>query len=65
MLHYPIQSGDQRDVRGVRMPEADEIRMNPWVLWRPELPQQRPVLSVAELAECRCPGLCNRDHVNE
>ncbi len=31
--------------------------------WRPELEPQR--LSVAELAECLRPDLCNRDHANE
>ena len=44
-------------------PEA--ARMNPWLLWRPEEPATSEVLSVAELAECACPDLCNRDHVNE
>ncbi len=40
-------------------------RMNPWLLWRPERPQAPQVLTVAELAECRCPDICNRDHANE
>ncbi len=44
---------------------ADEVRMNPWLLWRPEGPSAPQVLTSAELDECRCPGLCNRDHVNE
>jgi hypothetical protein len=39
--------------------------MNPWLLWRPDRPRPRQVLSVAELDECRCPELCNRDHANE
>ena len=39
--------------------------VNPWQLWNPQVPAQQPVLSVAELSECRCPDLCNRDHVNE
>lgn len=38
---------------------------NPWLLWRPEVPQRPDVLSVAEMAECLCPDLCNRDHANE
>ncbi len=42
-----------------------DARVNPWLLWRPELPVQPAVLSVAELAECRCPDLCDRDHANE
>jgi hypothetical protein len=39
--------------------------MNPWLLWRPEAPASPEVLTVAEMAECVCPDLCNRDHVNE
>jgi hypothetical protein len=47
-------------------PDDMSIRMNPWLLWRPEVPaRQREILSVAELAECRCPELCDRDHANE
>ena len=39
---------------------------NPWLEWRPELPQEEPQrLTVAELAECGCPDLCDRDHENE
>jgi hypothetical protein len=40
-------------------------RSNPWLLWRPELPHEPQRLTVAELAECRCPDLCDRDHANE
>lgn len=43
----------------------DDVRMNPWLLWRPEEPLSPQVLTVAETAECVCPDLCNRDHVNE
>lgn len=39
--------------------------VNPWQLWSAGVSAEQPVLSVAELAECRCPDLCNRDHVNE
>ena len=39
--------------------------MNPWLLWRPEGPARQQVLSVAELSECTCPELCDRDHANE
>ncbi|MCV0402575.1 MAG: hypothetical protein K5924_02565 [Chloroflexi bacterium] len=46
-------------------PTADRARLNPWLLWRPEQPAQPNVLSVAELAECHCPDLCDRDHANE
>ncbi|MGH2429019.1 MAG: hypothetical protein ACRDGV_09080 [Candidatus Limnocylindria bacterium] len=38
---------------------------NPWLLWRPDAPVERQVLTVAELAECLCPDLCDRDHANE
>ena len=54
----PIQDGSSRDV-------AEAARMNPWLLWRPESRPAEAVLTVAELAECRCPDLCNRDHDNE
>ena len=53
----PIQGGS-RDFAGA-------ARVNPWLLWRPESPAGEPVLTVAELAECGCPDLCNRDHDNE
>ncbi|MBA2266207.1 MAG: hypothetical protein H0W17_07425 [Chloroflexi bacterium] len=39
--------------------------VNPWLRWSVETPTERQVLSVAELAECRCPDLCDRDHANE
>ncbi|MEO8510513.1 MAG: hypothetical protein ABI534_04645 [Chloroflexota bacterium] len=38
---------------------------NPWLTWSIETPDVRPVLSSAEMAECRCPDLCDRDHANE
>lgn len=44
---------------------AGHARLNPWLLWRPERPQAPAVLTVAELAECRCPDICDRDHANE
>lgn len=41
-------------------------RAKAWLQWRPELPDAEPQrLSVAELAECLCPDLCDRDHQNE
>jgi hypothetical protein len=40
-------------------------RENPRLIWRPELPDEGETLSVAELAECCCPDLCDRDHANE
>lgn len=38
---------------------------NPWLIWRVESPGDSETLSIAELAECRCPDLCDRDHANE
>jgi hypothetical protein len=38
---------------------------NPWLLWRTDVPAGPERLTVAELAECRCPDLCDRDHDNE
>jgi hypothetical protein len=43
----------------------EAARLNPWLRWRSERPARRHVLSVAELAECTCPELCDRDHANE
>jgi hypothetical protein len=50
--------------RSVR-PTPAPARVNPWLLWRIEDPPEPQVRSVAELAECRCPDLCDRDHFNE
>jgi hypothetical protein len=44
---------------------VEAARLNPWLRWRPEAPARPHVLSVAELAECTCPDLCDRDHPNE
>ncbi len=38
---------------------------NSWLQWSPELVEEPQRLSVAELAECMCPDLCDRDHPNE
>lgn len=68
MLPYTITNSRSRSdatQRNVRTDVAGRARLNPWLLWRPERPQQQPVLTVAELAECRCPDICNRDHANE
>ena len=51
--------------RSARRPSAADAALNPWLLWRIDTPREREVLSVAELAECHCPDLCNRDHENE
>ena len=48
-----------------RMPSAPSGDLNPWLLWRPETPTEPELLTVAELAECHCPELCDRDHDNE
>ncbi len=45
-------------------PSADEIRLT-WLSWRPESAREQQILTVAELSECRCPELCDRDHPNE
>ena len=45
--------------------QADRARISPWLNWRPKNRRPVPVLSIAELAECTCPDLCDRDHPNE
>lgn len=46
-------------------PTPEQADLNPWLLWRIEEAGEPERLSIAELAECRCPDLCDRDHVNE
>lgn len=46
-------------------PASPDPVSNPWLQWRTERPEERTVLSSAELAECRCPDFCDRDHGNE
>jgi hypothetical protein len=48
-------------------PTATPVRAddNPWLLWRPAAPAEAARLTIAELAECHCPELCDRDHDNE
>jgi hypothetical protein len=62
---YTTRPSGQRPRAGSRTIDAGDARMNPWLLWRPEGPSTPQVLTSAEMDECRCPGLCNRDHVNE
>jgi hypothetical protein len=62
---YTVRHREPPAARTQRPIEAGEAGMNPWLLWRPDGPRERELLSVAELAECACPDLCNRDHVNE
>lgn len=38
---------------------------DPWLSWRIATHEDPEPLSVAELADCRCPDLCDRDHANE
>jgi hypothetical protein len=40
-------------------------RASAWLQWRPEVPEEPQRLTVAELAECLCPDICDRDHPNE
>ena len=46
-------------------PTPDQDSVNPWLLWRIQDADEPQVLSIAEMAECRCPDLCDRDHVYE
>jgi hypothetical protein len=54
-----------RRLRADRSVDVDPARISPWLNWRPKNRRPMPVLSVAELAECTCPDLCDRDHPNE
>ena len=36
-----------------------------WRRWRVRRPQEPELLTSAELAECTCPDLCQRDHGND
>ena len=47
-----------------RPTQSPEI-VDAWLLWRAGTPTESGILSVAELAECRCPDICDRDHENE
>lgn len=47
------------------LPPTGMAPTNPWLLWRPEMPAEPERLTVAELAECCCPELCDRDHDND
>jgi hypothetical protein len=51
-------------IRSTRRATHD-ASVDPWLLWSIETPGEREVLSVAQMAECRCPDLCDRDHANE
>ena len=61
MYTTTVTTTPRRPVR----PTPDQASVNPWLLWRTEAPSEPQVLSIAELAECRCPDLCDRDHGND
>jgi hypothetical protein len=69
MLHDTYRySGLESSLRGTdrtRWVDPEHVRLNPWLRWRPERPAALHVLTVADLAECHCPDLCNRDHGND
>jgi hypothetical protein len=44
---------------------AVNVLFNPWLHWRLATESEPQVLTVAELADCHCPDLCDRDHGNE
>lgn len=50
---------------GMRSSTRQAEWANSWLRWRPERPEETQRLTVAELSECRCPDLCERDHQNE
>ena len=50
----------ETQAQGRPLPATD-----PWLQWNVERPPEYQVLSIAELAECACPELCDRDHANE
>ena len=52
-------------VNRAQRPADGPATINPWLLWTVEMPAAREILSVAEMAECCCPDLCDRDHANE
>lgn len=61
MYTTTVSSPSRRTVR----PTPDQAAINPWLLWRIEDSSEPQALSIAEMAECSCPDLCDRDHVYE
>ena len=49
----------------LRTPATSRTNRDAWLEWRPQAAVEPYVLTIAELAECLCPDLCNRDHANE
>lgn len=44
---------------------ATHASADPWLHWRLDSEVEPQILTVAELADCRCPDLCDRDHGND
>jgi hypothetical protein len=69
MLNHIVSAqATGRDARPTSVPDGAGVfatRPNAWLNWRPKRRPRPQVLSVAELAECTCPDLCDRDHANE
>lgn len=65
MWNLPRSIRDTRSAAGDDRIDAEAARINPWLRWRPEGVAGVQVLSVADLAECTCPDLCDRDHGND
>jgi len=68
MLNHIVDAqatGRARPASGLDGSRVFAIRPNVWVNWRPKHRPLPQVLSVAELAECTCPDICDRDHPNE
>jgi hypothetical protein len=65
IVSAPAGSGAARPTPGSDGSRAYAINPNVWLNWRPKRGPREHVLSVAELAECTCPDLCDRDHANE
>ncbi len=65
-MHHPYSTrATAPPLRPARAEGRLSTRANPWALWRLDVPREPEMLTVAELAECRCPDLCDRDHANE
>ena len=54
-----------RSLPQMRSPARPAEWARRWLRWRPDLPEVTQLLTVAELSECRCPDLCDRDHQND
>jgi len=36
-----------------------------WLTWRADVQTRLETVTIVDLAECRCPDLCDLDHANE